>query len=137
MGVDSASATRASEIVVRDRVLQPEQAVRLNTPAYLDRVVDAPELLDVTHQIHVWANSLAHDTHAFDRVSDGGLAATLHLHLTKAHLDEARAGLGQVFERVATDEGAAGVCVYAVAQAAEQGVDRTPICTTSEPTLRR
>jgi hypothetical protein len=41
------NAGQASEIVVGDRVLQPEQAVRLNTPAYLDRVVDTPELVDV------------------------------------------------------------------------------------------
>jgi hypothetical protein len=80
-------ASQAGEVVVRGRVLQPEQLIRLHAATNVDGV-HAPQLVDVAHQVDVGPDGVAHDAHALDRRLDGRLAAALHLHLPKAHVHQ-------------------------------------------------
>ena len=94
------------------------------TPADVDRVVHAPELVDVAHQVDVGADALAHHAHALEGDVDRRLAPALHLHLAEAHVSEPRAGLRQIVDRVRTHQGAARVRRDARAQPAEQRAHR-------------
>jgi len=101
-------------------VLQPEEMVGLDAAPHFDRLVHAPELVDVAHQVDVRADRLAHDPHALDRGGDGRLAPALHLHLPKAHVSKTRSRLGEVVDRVRAHQRPARIGGHAVAQAAEQ-----------------
>src|SRR5439155_23764067 len=90
----------AGVVVVRGRVLKPEEVIGLDAAPDLDGLVDAPELVDVAHEVDVRADRLAHDPHALDRGGDGRLAPALHLHLAKAHFYEPRTRLGEIVDRV-------------------------------------
>src|SRR5207249_6281641 len=99
----------AGVVVVGDRVLQPIQMIGLDPAPDLDRVVHAPQLVDVAHEVDVGTDRLAHDADALDRRRDRRLAPALHLHLSEAHVPQARARLGEVVDRMRAHEGAARV----------------------------
>src|SRR2546422_3052634 len=90
--------------------------IGLNPAPDLDRVVHAPQLVDVAHEVDVGTDRLTHDADALDRRRDRRLAPALHLHLSEAHVPQARARLGEVVDRVRAHEGAARVRRDAVAQ---------------------
>src|SRR5213594_3663942 len=95
--------------------------VGLDPAPDLDRVIHAPELVDVAHQVDVGADGVAHDADALDRRRDRRLASALHLHLLEAHVPQPRARLGEIVDRMWAQQSAARVRRHAVAQTAEQG----------------
>ncbi len=98
--------------------------IGLHTPPDLDRLVHAPELVDVAHEIDVRSDRLAHDAHPLDRRRHGRLAPALHLHLAEPQVSQARSGLGEIVDRMRAHQGTARVRRDAVAQAAEERADR-------------
>src|SRR5262249_38791841 len=61
-GVECAgNACQAGVVFGCRRVLQPVQAERLEASRHLDRLVDAPELIDIAHQVNLIADHLAYD----------------------------------------------------------------------------
>src|SRR5262249_5226969 len=113
-------AGHAGIIVVSGRVFEPEEMIGLDAAPDLDRLIHAPELVDVAHEIDVRSDRLAHHAHALDRGGHGGLTPALHLHLAEPHVAKPRAGLGEIVDRMRAHQGSAGVRGDAVAQAAQQ-----------------
>ena len=80
---------RQAGIVVRRRhVFEPEQANPgvLDAAADVDRLLDAPALVDVAHQLNVGSDRLAHPLHALDLLGGCSLARQrqLRLHFAEA-----------------------------------------------------
>jgi Transposase DDE domain len=74
---------------VRRDVLDSVEVDVLDVPADVDRLVHAPALVDVAHQVDVRADALAHAPDALDFVPGRGVARQreLSLHLAKALFD--------------------------------------------------
>ena len=88
---------RKTGIVIRRRhVFEPEEANPgiLDPAANVDRLLDAPTLVDVAHQLDVGPDRLAHPPHALHLLARCGLTGQrqLRLHLAKAFAFERRGG---------------------------------------------
>src|SRR5215469_12606115 len=88
---------RKTGIVIRRRhVFEPEEVNPgiLDSTADVDRLLDAPTLVDVAHQFDVGADGLAYSPHALDLLARCGLTGQrqLRLHLAEAFAFERRGG---------------------------------------------
>src|SRR5690606_31884825 len=103
---------------------QPVQPHVLYPAADVDRLVHAPDLIDVAHEIGVVADRLAHAPDPVDFLHGAGVAAELGLHLAEAQLLEPGAGLDDVIERKGAHQSAARIGGNARTEAARQSPDR-------------
>src|SRR5207253_11002477 len=111
---------------VLDRLLEPEDVVRLDHPAEADRLVGPPGVVAVDHQLEARADRLPDRPHALGVVPKRRAApANLHLDRPVAHL-EVPLGLGHEPGQLLAlaVEAAARVDLDPAAVAAEQLPDR-------------
>ena len=110
------------KVIVRRHVLPPVEVDVLEPPADVDRLMHAPALIDVAHQVDVRADRLAHQARALDLARRRGVARQreLHLHLPEALLHQRRRRLHHVLQRERAHQRAARIGRHALAQAAEQ-----------------
>ena len=66
-GCDAAPDLSDAAVVVGDRdVLEPVQMIGLEPAADADRLIDAPALIDIAHELYIGADRLAYEANLFD-----------------------------------------------------------------------
>ena len=118
-GVDPGQAL---VVVAGGDVLQPEQADLLGPPADIDRLLGAPALIDVAHQLDVGADGIAHHPHAADFLRRRRVAGQGHLgfHLDKPLVHQPARGGGGLLVGQAPAQRSAGIGRHPIAHPAEQ-----------------
>ncbi len=103
-------------------VFEPIKLNVLDSPADVDRLVHAPALVDVAHEVDFRADGLADKPGALHFALRRRIAGQreLHLHLPEAFFLKQRSGLDHMLQREGTHQRAARIGGNALAQPAEQ-----------------
>ena len=108
---------------MRGHILEPIEVKVFDPPADVDRLVHAPALIDVAHEVHIRPDRFADQLGPLHLAGGCRLARQreLHLHLSKAFRNKQRRRLYDMIQRVSPQERAARVSGNALAEPAEQG----------------